>query len=356
VFKKIKSKFQDIHYNRLKPAAALSFALNIAEFFYKCAINYKNFLYKKGYLKEKEIKDIEVICVGNLTTGGVGKTPITVYFANRISKEKKCAIISRGYGAKLQNKTPNIIKDFDKIYYSDGALCGDEALYCAKNTAKNVMVITSKNRFEALKLAKEKYGCSCAILDDGFSNRTVKKDKIFIALDSKMKFGNEKLLPKGPLRESIEEIKRADTIILVNKGDKDIDNSIHWAKNLAQKYNKKLQLCSLTPKKIYNSQTKAIVKSCEKQNVVAFCAIGQPGQFFDFAEKYYNLAAKISCSDHYTYKKSDIENLKALAKKCNTALFVTTQKDEVKISALIKNETSFSFNVLELGVEIKDID
>ena len=216
----IKTNFQDIHYLRQKPNFALNNLLKIGEFFYKNVINFKNFLYEKNFLTEKEVAAY-VICVGNLTTGGVGKTPIVANLANEISKNKKVAIISRGYGAKLSNKTPNIIKDNKGIKFKDGSICGDEPFQLAKKVGDNVVVITSKDRIKACELAIVKYGAEVVILDDGFSNRAIKKDKIILVVDSKMRFGNNHLLPLGPLREPIKEIKRADEIILVNKGDED---------------------------------------------------------------------------------------------------------------------------------------
>ena len=91
--KNIKTNFQDIHYLRQKPNFALNSVLKIAEFFYKNVINLKNFLYEKQILTEKKV-GAYVICVGNLTTGGVGKTPIVAQLANEISKKKKTEIIS----------------------------------------------------------------------------------------------------------------------------------------------------------------------------------------------------------------------------------------------------------------------
>ncbi|MBR1617786.1 tetraacyldisaccharide 4'-kinase, partial [bacterium] len=166
--------FQNIHYNVIKPNFVLKLGLVTLELFYKIAINFKNFLYDKSILKEKKV-DIYTICVGNLTTGGVGKTPIVQHLANLYS-DKKVAIISRGYSSKLNNKVPNVIKDENKIYYDDGTIVGDEILQLCQNTPKNTVVITCQNRLLALELAKNKYNCKIAIMDDGFSNRKFKKD------------------------------------------------------------------------------------------------------------------------------------------------------------------------------------
>ena len=349
--KNLKNKFQDIHYSRQKASFCLGCVLGLGEFFYSKIIKIKNFLYEINFLKEFDTK-ANVICVGNLTTGGVGKTPIVINLANELSKKEKVAIISRGYGAKLQNKTPNVIKDFNEIKFPNGSLCGDEPYQLAKKVSNNTVVITCRNRKLAIQEAIIKFGCKTIILDDGFSNRKVKKTKTIVAIDSKMRFGNNHLLPYGPLREPISEIKRASEIILVNKGDENFNDALIWAKN---NFNKPIKVCNMTPKRIYNLQTKANVLSREKTNAIAFCAIGQPKQFFDFAKQFYEIKKEIAFSDHHKYDKDDIKELIKIAKENNTNVFITTKKDETKLIELIKNVTNFSFNTLELDIEIKEV-
>ena len=344
----LKTYFQEIHYSRKKPNFCLVVFLSIVEFLYKTVINFKNLLYRINVLKEKKT-NVFVICVGNLTTGGVGKTPIVIDLANKLSKEKKVAIISRGYGAKISNKNPNVIKDYNGLKYENGLLCADEPFQIAKKVNNNVVVITCKDRKKAIDFAHIKYGIDTVILDDGFSNRKIKKDKTILAIDSKMRFGNNHLLPFGPLREPISELKRADELILVNKGDENLDEAITWVK----KFRKPAKLCQMKPKRIYNLQTGADIKINEK-TAIAFCAIGQPMQFFDFAKEFYQVKPLVF-EDHHKYTKSDIDRLIKLAKDNDCSTFITTQKDETKLIELIKNVSGYSFNVLELDVEIKEI-
>ena len=348
----IKNYFQDIHYSRQNAGFVLNFGLTFFEFFYGVVINFKNFLYEKEILKEKKV-NAYVICVGNLTTGGVGKTPIVIELANKIAKEKKVAVISRGYQAKLSNKYPNVIKDFKGLKYENGLLCGDEPYQLAKKVSKNVVVLTCKNRYLAAQEAIIKYGCEVIVLDDGFSNRKIKKDKIILAIDSKMRFGNNCLLPKGPLREPLNQIKRADEIIIVNKGDVEIKEALVWA----EKFNLPLSVCTMKPKKVYNAVTKAqIIENInEKQGIIAFCAIGQPEQFYSFLEEKYILLDKISFDDHHNYSKDDIKKLIKSADYNGTRTFITTQKDETKLFELIRDIKGYSFNVLELENIIEKI-
>ena len=337
----LKTYFQDIHYSRVKAGALLKMCLYAAEFFYGKAVSLKNLLYKKNILKEKNV-DAYVICVGNLTTGGVGKTPITISLANKYSEEKKVAVVSRGYGSKLDTKNPQIIKDLEGIKFQNGA----------RKTEKNISVIICKDRYKACKLAIEKYNSEIIIMDDGFSNRKVKKDKTILVFDSEMKFGNGHMLPAGPLREDKKEIARCDEIYLVNKGNDDIENSI----NEFKQYSKKISICNMKPKRIYNALTNAEVKTNteEKTRAIAFCAIGQPVQFFDFLKDYYDIISYVF-SDHHKYTAGDINSLIKLANKNHTSTLITTQKDETKIKKLITNCVGYSFNILELENEIKEI-
>ena len=345
--KNIKNTFQNIHYNRQKPSFCLKVALGVGEFFYKKIINLKNYLYEINFLEEEKTNSY-VICVGNLTTGGVGKTPIVIDLANNLAKKENIAIISRGYKSKLSKKEANVIKDLKEIKFKDGSMCGDEPYQLAKKVKNNVVVITCPNRKKAIDLARIKFGIKPVILDDGFSNRKVNKDKTIVVIDSKMRFGNEHLLPFGPLREPVEEIKRAYEIVLVNKGDENIKDAVLWV----EKFNKPFKIASFEAKKVYNLQSKAEIVNFKKQKAIAFCAIGQPVQFFDFAKKYYTLSKTISYNDHYCYTKKDIKELIEIAKKNKTNIFITTQKDEAKLKYLIKDISDFSFNVLELEVHL----
>ena len=342
----LKLYFQDIHYLKTKPSGFLGCALNLGEFFYKIAINFKNTLYDFKILTEKKV-NAEVICVGNLTTGGVGKTPIVMSLAK---ENPDCCIISRGYGAKISNKEPVVIKDKNTVYFKDGTMCGDEVYQLAKNTPESTTVIICSDRYKAAQLAIKKYGIKTIILDDGFSNRKLKKDKTILLIDSKMRFGNGCLLPKGPLREPQREVKRADEIILVNKSDGDIKSAISWVKL----FKKPLKLCNMVPNRIYNIQTQADVKI--QGGAVAFCAIGQPQQFYNYVKQFYDLKETISFEDHYKYTQYDMYHLVEIAKKYKVRTLITTQKDETKIINLVKEIKDFNFNVLELRNEISSLE
>ena len=305
----LKTEITKLHYDK---SAKGIFLLDFASIFYGLASGLKNKLYDKGFLKPKKVNAF-VISVGNITTGGVGKTPVVSEIAKHIGE--KTAIISRGYGGKLDNKNINVISDGEKIYY-DAQMAGDEPFWLAQNT-KGTVVITCKNRYAGAKYAVEKFGAKTIILDDGFQHRKLHRDLDIVLMDSKMGFGNEKLLPAGPLREGMEAFLRIDRLVVVSK---DIDHT--RAEKLAKIMGKKMKVpafvCRTEPDFVYNIKTNE--KLAEDTEVTALCAIGQPEQFYAFLNNY-KIKDTISFDDHHSYIEAEIPQ----------GIIITTEKDAVKM-------------------------
>ena len=311
----IKTKITKIHYDKNAKGIVFSI-LKLASKFYGIASGIKNILYDNNILKSQKVEAV-VISVGNITTGGVGKTPAVAEIAKYLNnKGEKVAIVSRGYGGKLSNKNINLISDGEKVYYNSN-LSGDEPYWLAKNT--NAVVVTSKNRYKAATFAVKEFGVKYIILDDGFQHRKLHRDINIILIDSEKQFGNNCQLPAGPLRESKSSINRADKIIVVSK------NIAHeQAEKLIEKYktyfNKDVYLCKIEPDLIYNIKNKEKLQNNNK--IIAITAIGQPEQFFAFL-KDFDIKDKITYDDHHLYLKTDIPN--------TDIPIVTTEKDAVKL-------------------------
>ena len=164
----LKTKITQIHYQR-DPEGIIFDILKFASYFYAFGSGFKNFLYDKKILRPKKVKAF-VISVGNMTTGGVGKTPVVSEIAKYlINQGEKVAIVSRGYGGRLNNKNVNMISDGTTIFH-DAVQSGDEPYWLAENTP-GCYVFTCKNRYQAAKCAVEKFGIQTIILDDGFQHR-----------------------------------------------------------------------------------------------------------------------------------------------------------------------------------------
>ena len=317
----LKTEITKIHYNK-NAKGFLVKLLEFASIFYGLGSGLKNKLYDKNIIKPKKV-DAFVISIGNITTGGVGKTPIVAQIANYLtSNGEKVAIISRGYGGKLSNNNINVISDGKNIFYN-AKLAGDEPFWLAQNAGKTI-VITTKNRYKGAKYAVENFGARKIILDDGFQHRKLHRDLDIVLMDSKMGFGNEKLLPAGPLREGMEAFSRIDKLVVVSK-DTEHSRAEKLAKIMAKKMKIETFICYTEPDFVYNIKTGERLP--ERTEAVALCAIGQPKQFYDFLNNY-KISQTIDFDDHHGYTEKELP----------AGIIITTEKDAVKMKDFQRND------------------
>ncbi len=263
--------------------------------------------------------DMIVICIGNITVGGTGKTPIAIAIAKMlISDGKKIAFLSRGYKGKLTG--PVVVNP--EIHTAEDV--GDEPLLLSRVAT----AIISKNRISGLKLAKDA-GAEIVILDDGLQNPTIQKDISFLVIDGGLGFGNSFVLPSGPLRETICSAKKRITATIIIGKDKH---------NIMSK----LKEFPVFKGEIIPSQN--IPEKCQ---VVAFAGIGNPGKFFQtLQDSGFDLKEALSFSDHHNYNNADMEFLFSIAKK-HGARLITTEKDFVRL------DKKYSNDIITFPIEIK---
>lgn len=155
------------------------------------------------------------ISVGNITVGGTGKTPLVAYLAELLAKnggDGRVCIISRGY--KRQNATRRVlVSDGEKIL-TDVSKAGDEPFELAKKLLGKTIVIADADRVSAAHWARENFEISAFILDDAFQHRRAGRDLDLVVIDATNPFGNRKTLPFGILREPLENLRRADLIVV----------------------------------------------------------------------------------------------------------------------------------------------
>jgi len=313
----LKTKITQIHYQR-NPEGILFDCLKFCSYFYGIGSYLKNFCYDKKIIKPKKV-NAYVISVGNMTTGGVGKTPVVSEIAKYlINCGQKTAIVSRGYGGKLNNKNINMISDGVSIFF-DAVQSGDEPYWLAENTP-GCYVFTCRNRYLAAKMAVEKFGVQVIILDDGFQHRKLHRDIDIVLMDSVKGFGNENLLPAGPLREGAEALDRIDKLVVVSKNTKH-DTAEKVAKIMQKRLNLPTSVCYTEPDYVYNIKTGQ--RLMEGLAVTAMCAIGQPQQFYDFLSDY-QVVNTVTFDDHHQYAPIDIVDI--------SGSIITTEKDAVKLA------------------------
>ncbi len=263
---------------------------------------------------------IPVICLGNLTAGGTGKTPTAISIAELLQNAgKHPSFITRGYHGK------NSAVLVDKTIHTPQQV-GDEPLLLAHAAPTYV----NPDRVISAQTA-EANGADCLIMDDGFQNPGLFKDLSFIVVDGGYGFGNYKCIPAGPLREYVNNgFKRAQAVIIIGK-DKH---------NIAQTTDLPVFYGTIFPK----------AHKFTGQTVVAFAGIGRPQKFYNsLLEENINIIKTFDFPDHHYYTEKELREILDFAKK-NNAQAITTSKDFVKIPEHLKP----LFSVLEITIAWQD--
>ena len=276
-----------------------------------------------GFLTQLRLKihkpekvDVPVICVGNISAGGTGKTPVSLAIAKMLINDiYHPFFVTRGYGGKLKNVMVNNKKHTAKEV-------GDEPLLLSAVAP----TVVNPNRFEGANLAI-KEGADIIIMDDGFQNPSLNKNLSFLVFDGNYGVGNGKIIPSGPLRETFENgTKRADALIIMGQ-DKH---------NLAKK----------TKLPVFFAHLETAQTVIEARDVVAFAGIGHPKKFYKtLKEQGFNVLKTHDFPDHHFYDKSELENIIIEAQKLNADIY-TTSKDFVKIPHSFQNK----IKVLDVAV------
>ena len=258
-------------------------------------------------LTNPEKPEIPVICVGNLTAGGAGKTP-TVRALAEILKGAghQPIVLSRGFGGR--NTGPLRVDPTRHV----AADTGDEPLMLSDD----LTVYIARDRRAALRAAVSD-GAQIAIKDDGFQNPTLAHSYNLIVVDAATGFGNTLLLPAGPLRQPLgASAPRIDAILLVGETSEQIRADI-----AAQ--------LGIETTRIFDGALAPVAP--DPKRVLAYCGIGRPEKFFDTLRACnFELAGEISFADHYMFSERDAERLLREAKTLNATL-ITTEKDLVRL-------------------------
>lgn len=244
----------------------------------------------------------KVICIGNITAGGVGKTPVARAMAEKYLKEgKKVFFVTRGYKGTLKN----IVVDLEK---HTPAETGDEA----RLLALTAPTIIAPHRDKGAKMAVS-LGAEVIIMDDGFQNPRLYKDESWLVFDGSVGLGNGKIIPAGPLRETLKNgEKRANYIVIMGEDKTGLEKQ-----------------CQLP---CFHGKLEAEPLELQNQSVLAFAGIGRPEKFYQtLRDLGFNTAVTHDFADHYAYSADDINQLVEEAARLGLEL-VTTEKDYVKLS------------------------
>ncbi len=282
-------------------------------------------LYRRGLIATRRV-DCPVISVGNLTVGGTGKTPLVIFLAEQYRQRGYAVgIVSRGYGGNYSTPA-RLVSDGDTA-----AEVGDEPCLMARRLP-NVPIVVAKSRYEGCQLLRSKFKPDLILLDDGFQHLSLHRDLNLLLIDATNPFGNGALLPRGPLREPLPQMKRADVIILTR----------HEAgappPPVLQGVCDKIPMlrCRFVPTALIHLTTGVVhpLTLLTERPVLAFCGIGNPAAFSALLTRAgADIVEMIGFRDHHPYTLSD---LREIERRAGAGLrIVTTEKDGVKIQPLL---------------------
>ena len=302
----------------------------------------RNTLYERGALPSESL-GAPTVSVGNITVGGTGKTPFVAFVARVLTESgEKVCILTRGYGRE-NSKERVLVSDGAQVL-ADAKTAGDEPLELAKKLLGKAIVIADADRVAAARWAIEKFKVTAFVLDDAFQHRRAKRDLDIVLLDATNPFGNAKALPFGILREPLENLKRADAIIITRAN---LAENIPDLKSRITKYNPVCPIFTAANKTSKIVELKDFLSNIQPQtdrpalappttdHCLAFCALGNPDNFFEqLRRENFDLAATRRFPDHHRYTQHDIGKLESEAKQKNAQTLLTTAKDAVKLADL----------------------
>ncbi|MDM8540703.1 tetraacyldisaccharide 4'-kinase [Desulfococcaceae bacterium HSG9] len=324
---------------------------------YKISVQLRAFSYKKKLFKSHRLPCI-VISIGNLTAGGTGKTPMTIYLARLCQRlGYRTVVVCRGYKGQA-SKQGGIVSDGQtvRMNYVDA---GDEPLMIAR-LLRDIPVVIGSSRYKAGCLAINRFSPDVIILDDGFQHLRLSRDINILLLDYARPFGNAHLLPRGPLREPFQALKRADTCIFTRCDSKPSAghdkamqkiNFIHGRRPLFKTVHSPI-IRGIIPAGTTSPDRLVTNMKIETENIAvyAFCGLAHNADFRRTLKRLgFQTVGFSGFPDHYAYTDRDIDTIKTAVISSGAELIITSDKDYTRLDSSIKWPT----DLVVIGVEIK---
>ena len=289
---------------------------------YSLLAKFRRYLYKEGFIKKKKLHK-PVISIGNLSVGGTGKTPLTIYISKLLQKNGyKVCVLSRGY--KRKSKETLIVSDGNNIYVNWQS-SGDEPYLIALN---KIPVVVSKSRYEAGLTALKNFDVDIFILDDGFQHFQLYRDLDILLIDAKKPFWEDKPLPFGRLREPVETYKYTD-IFVITKAKKE-------EKELIQKlrtFEKPFFFAKEVSNSITDFEKEYPLDFLKNKEIFLFSGLANNQQFIDYVSSLskqigFKVTGFKGFKDHFDYENFTLPKVN---------FYLTTEKDLLKVRDKLKN-------------------
>ena len=326
-------------------ASLLRVILRALSFIYLAIVQVRLYLYRNRILKEHQLGCL-VICIGNLTVGGTGKTPVVEKFARALQRGgRKVAILSRGYKSidKRRKKSwlerlidqntpdpPRVVSDGKNVLL-DSATAGDEPYMLASNL-RGVAVVVDKDRVKAGLHAIKELDVDTLLLDDGLQYLHLKHRLDIVLVDRQAPFGNEHLLPRGTLREPPRNIRRASYILITKCNGESNDALIQRIR----RFNRTAEIIECAHRPLYLQHVyrdeRLPLDYLQDLYIASLCGIAAPESFESGLR---SLGAKIELSrhfaDHHRYSEKELRTFLQRCVKRDVHAIITTEKDAVRL-------------------------
>ena len=293
----------------------IRFAAQCSVPFYAGATDLRNFLFDRQLLRS-EMVSVPVISIGNLTTGGTGKTPTVAWLAKELSKMgRNPAVVSRGY--RSVNGQPN-----------------DEAQLLSQ-ILSDVPQVQNRDRFAAAREAIRQSNCDVIVLDDGFQHRKLHRDLDIVLIDALNPWGFGQLLPRGLMRERLHHLQRADSVFITRCDLVESTILDEIKAKIDMHTNAAVLETEFRPVNLVNGRGETLeLDEVSHHRICAFCGIGNPS---GFRRTLAAVAAPVregyfrTFPDHHHYSEEDAAELQMWSDEQSAEMLVTTQKDLVKL-------------------------
>jgi tetraacyldisaccharide 4'-kinase len=312
---------------------------------YDLVTRIRNYLYDRG-LKPSVAFEVTTICVGNLTVGGTGKTPMIEHLIRILRPHYSLATLSRGYGRNT--------KGFRMAGPADSAATiGDEPLQIYKKYGDNVAVAVCEDRAFAIpNILQENESVGVVLLDDAFQHRRVRPSFSILLSDYSRLFYKDMLLPAGRLRESRSGARRAHAIVITKCPHDISDDTMMEIEKSVRRYADSPVFFT----KIHYGEPVPFGKEGRvSDKVILVSGIAYSKPLRDYVTQNFKMVEHIDYADHYDYRITDLSLLKSLMIKHPDASVLTTEKDMVKLGVKDFRDVIKTLPIFYLPVETEFI-
>ena len=338
-------------------------------YLYGAAMRLRARLFAKGQLASHRLP-CKVVSVGNITLGGTGKTPVSLFMARLIHKAGyRVAVVSRGYKGRAEHQG-GIVSDGQTLQMAP-ADAGDEPYLMARHLLpRGIPVIVGSDRVRSGWLAIEHFDTEVIVLDDGFQHMRLQRDFNLVLIDAGQPFGNGYLLPRGTLREPLSALARADVCLLTRCPREIVAHQVDPEIGRAECLPPRIRQRGVFPAShvpfaaewipvATNDHRKGLTPGevIPDRPIFAFSGIARNEDFqATLCEMGCDLRGWKAFEDHHTYSREDLAAIEALAVRQGAELMITTEKDRVKIdTAWIRRMPLLVVGVqIDLGVYTGD--